>query len=285
MDDTTYTTVGPEVLGIELSADAAISDDGWLERELTLPEGLDGPPGILHGGFAAGLASAVARSVDRFGAPMTGIEARLHAPTPLGARLKARVRALDEAAHYAVELRADDTLLVSARVELAGHDAAARVADLAELARVPLPAPQPQVIFPSCWVCGSAPIHRSGQRLHPRPRTTTTSVVPWVADDELGDVHGVIDPLVVAAVLDCPTQWAGMAYALDRGYAGLLLANYQLLAFRDAPVMEPLRTVARMDATDGRKVWARGALVDDDGVVYAMASALHIGVAEVPTLD
>ena len=284
MDDTTDLALGPPVLGIRLSSDATVSGDGWLVRQVTFPPGLDGPPGILQGGFAAAVTSAIARSVDRFGAPLTSVDARLHAPTPLGRPLQARIRAADEVANYVVELRDGETLLVSSEVELAGHDPAARVADLAELAGVPLPDARPQHVFATCWVCGADPTHPYAQRLHPRPRTNTTSVIPWVANEELGDERGVIDPMVVAAVLDCPTQWAGMPYALERGHAGLLLASYQFMTFHDAPVMEPLRTVARVDATDGRKVWARGALVDDDGVVYATVSALQIAVAEVPSL-
>ncbi|MFW5933259.1 MAG: hypothetical protein ACOCT8_00855 [Actinomycetota bacterium] len=99
---------GPAVLGLELSPDARVSDDGWLERELHAPAGLDGPPGILQGGLAAGVTAPIARLADRHHAPLTSIDARLHAPTPLGASLRARVRASDAAARYHVETRHGD---------------------------------------------------------------------------------------------------------------------------------------------------------------------------------
>ncbi len=279
---TSMLPLGPPDLQIALGTDASVSSDGWLVRELLLPSWLDGPPGILQGGLAAGLLVGIARSADRFGAPLTALDARLHAPTPLGRTLQADVRAGDAAATYDVRTRDGDRVLVSGTVELAGHDPAPRAYDLLELARVPLPAPQPQDAYPTCWVCGPEPRHGTGLRLHPAYRGGDV-VTPFVADDVLGDDRGVIDPLVVSAVLDCPTAWASMAAVHDRGDQGALLAGYHLRFFRDAPVMEPLRTVARMDDVDGRKVRARSALVDEDGVTYAVAAALQVSVPTIPS--
>lgn len=101
---------------------------------------------------------------------------------------------------------------------------------------------------------------------------------PWVADEELGDDRGVADPLVVSAVLDCPSVWACMHEVEALDMAGPLLAGFHLSFYRDAPVMEPLRTVARFDRADGRKLSARSALVDEDGVTYAVAAALQVAV-------
>jgi hypothetical protein len=275
---------GPADLGIELGADATVSADGWLVRELRAAPGLDGPPGILQGGLSAGVAIAIARAVDRFGAPLTSVHARLHAPTPLGRRLQARVRPADGTARHLVETRDGDTLLMSAEVELAGHEVAPRAYDLLELATVPIPPAVPQLAFPTCIVCGPEPVHPLGQRLHPRPYGDEAIVTPWVADEELGDDRGMIDPLIVSAVLDCPTVWASMAYIRSLGHVGALLADYRVQVFHSAPVMEPLRTVARLDAGQGRKIRARSALVDEDGTVYAVAAALHVSVGEIPRL-
>lgn len=268
---------GPETLGIELDADASVAD-GWLVREFRAAPGLDGPPGVLQGGFSAGIPLAVARLADRFGAPITSLEARLHAPTPLDRPLQARVRPTEQAARYDVETRDGDTLLVSATVELAGHEPAARAYDLLELATVPLPEAEPQHIFPHCWVCGPEPHHPHGQRIHPRLHREGEVSQPWVADEVLGDDRGVVDPVVVSAVLDCPTVWAAMHEVQALDMAGPLLAGFHLRFYRDAPVMEPLRTVARFDSADGRKLRARSALVDEDGVTFAVAAALQVAV-------
>lgn len=279
---TTHLPAGPEGLGIVLGADATPSEDGWLVRELVVPPGLDGPPGILQGGLAAGLAIPVAQAVDPHGAPVTGVDARLHAPTPLGRRLAARVRGAEAAARYEVEVRDDDRLLVSAEVELAGRDPASQAYDLLELAQVPLPRSRPQHVYPTCVVCGPEPTHPHGQRLHPAWHAPDQVVVPWVCDDALGDERGAVDVLMVSAVLDCPTVWASMEAIDAAGYEVALLAGYHLRFFHDAPVMAPLRTVARFDGLDGRKVSARGALVDEDGVVYALSSALHVAANDAP---
>ena len=268
---------GPAVLGLELGADATIQD-GWLVRDLFAPPGLDGPPGVLQGGLAVGVTLAVARLADRFGAPTTSVDARLHAPTPLGRTLQAAVRPGTDTARYEVETRDGDTLLVRAEVELAGHDVAARVYDLLELGSVPLPEPEPQHRFPGCWVCGPDPTHPHGQRIHPRHHRPGEVTQPWVADEQLGDRSGVIDPIVISAVLDCPTVWAAIEHVDAMGLAGPLLGGFHLRFFRDAPVMDALRIVARLDDVDGRKIRARSALVDEDGVTYATAAAFQVAV-------
>jgi hypothetical protein len=272
---------GPEVLGLALGAETTTTDDGWLVRELHAAPGLEGPPGILQGGLAVGVTVGAARLADRYGAPATSVDARLHAPTPIGRDLQIRARPTDAGRHE-VETRDGATLLVSAEVELAGQDPAPQVFDLAELARAPLPEPEPQAWFTSCFICGTEPAHEHAQHLYPGWHDHRSVISPWVADEIFGDERGVVDPLMVAAVLDCPTVWASWSHVRSRGDTGALLGGYHVRFFRDAPVMAPMRTVGRCDETDGRKIRARAALVDDDGVVYAASSAFQVSVSEVP---
>jgi hypothetical protein len=282
---TTHDAAGPEVLGLRLDDEASVSEDGWLVRAFSAAPGLDGPPGILQGGLSVGVALAAARRADRFGAPTTFVDARLHAPTPIGRDLQVRVRPTDETARYRVETRDGERMLVSAEVELAGHDPVPHVVDLVELASVDLPAPRPQEFFAGCWVCGAHPHHEHAQRLYPGWHDDRSVVTPWVADEDLGDDRGAIDPIVVSAVLDCPTVWASWQHVRARGDTGALLGGYHLRFFRDAEVMAALRTVGRCDDVDGRKIRARGALLDEDGIVYATSSAFQVSVAEVPEVD
>ncbi len=275
-------SAGPEVLGLTFGAEAWTTDDGWLVRDLYAPPGLDGPPGVLQGGFATGLTIAAARAAERFGAPATGFHARLHAPTPLGRDLQVRARPAEATARHRIQTLDGDRLLVDAEVELAGHDLAPQVFDLLELADAPLPAPEPQDLLVTCWVCGDRPTHPAGQRMLPAWRSAETVICPWIADEELGDARGVVDPVVVSAMLACPTAWASFRHVEDRGDAVGLLAEYHLRFFRDAPVLDPLRVVARCDLAEGRRLQTRGALVDEDGIVYATTSALYISVPELP---
>ena len=276
--------VGPPALGIELAADASVSDDGWLVRELSLPNDLDGPPGVLQGGFAATIPVEVARAADPHGAPLTQVETRLYAPTPLGRTIQTRVRATDLVAHYEVETWAGDTLLTRAVVELAGRELTSRAYDLVELATVPLPPAESGHPFTACWGCGSSPKHELGQRIFPRSVSQTTVSMPWVADELLAGDDLAADPLVIGAVLDCPTMFASMPYLTERGYLAGLLGGFHLRMLRDAPVYEPLRIVARMDQAEGRKIRARSGLVDEDGVTYATADAFMVAVKELPTV-
>lgn len=274
---------GPAALGLDLGVDATVDADGWLVRALTAAPGLDGPPGILQGGLSAGVGGAIARLADRFGAPLTGLRTRLHAPTPLGVAVEARVRADEGAARYLVETRHDGQLLTSGEVELAGHDPAPLGLDLLELASMPLPPPQPQEEYPTCVVCGPRPQHPQGLRMHPRPAGAGVIVAPWVPAEELG-TDGIVDPVVVSAVLDCPTVWAAIEPIRAQGAVGALLAGFEVHHYHDVPVGELLRVVARYDAIDGRKVRARSAVVDEQGTCYALASVLHITVERIPRL-
>ncbi|MTV24038.1 hypothetical protein FTX61_01170 [Nitriliruptoraceae bacterium ZYF776] len=280
---TTWHSAGPPALGLELGADPQVGD-GWLVRDARAPEGLDGPHGVLQGGFAASFGLLGARAVDRFGAPLTRIVARLHAPTPLGRDLHLDVRDAEEgAATYETRLRDGETLLVTSTVELAGHEPTPRIGDLLALASVPLPDRDAQPEFPGCWVCGADPQHPLAQRCWPGWHGDAI-VNPWIPDDELADADGRVDEVVVAAMLDCPGVWSAMPQLRAAGYAGCLLAGFELRLFQAVPALEPLRLVARTDAVDGRKVRVRSAVVDEDGITYAAASALHIAVHDVPTL-
>jgi hypothetical protein len=266
---------------MSVGADADVTG-GWLVRPFRAGAGLDGPAGILQGGLASSVPVVAARLADRFGAPLTGVDARLHAPTPLDRELQLSLRPGEGGvAHHQVQLRDGDTLLVSANVELAGHEPSARIGDLVELASVPLPRQTAQDVYPVCWVCGAAAPHPHAQRCTFGYHGDAV-VTPWVAGDDLADGRSVVDPIVIGAMLDCPGVWTAMPSLLADGWAGCLLGGFHLRALRDAPTYEPLRLVARHDGTDGRKVRVRTALVDEDGVVYAVAAAIHLAVREVP---
>ena len=276
---TTWTAAGPEPLGLWFGADADVRDDGWVTRPLVADGHLHGPEGILQGGLAVGALLAAARLADPFGAPPTAVDARLHAPTPLGTPVTAQVRTTGAARYEAATVAGEQTL-VQGSVELAGHEVSPRVGDLQELATVALPDPYPQQAFPVCWVCG--PDNDHGLGLLPAWHDEGRIVTGWIPEDAHDDGQGFVHPLVVAAVLDCPTVWASMHHITSLGHVGALLGGYHVQWFGRARIGEPLRTVARFDGADGRKIRARSALVDEDGTVYATAAAFQVSVPEIP---
>ena len=267
------------MLDLELAAEAATHLDGTVERAAMAAPHLSGPAGVLQGGIATGALLRAARAVDGFGAPTTAVDARLHAPTPVGTPVATRVQSIT-AATYDVAVVADGTTLVSGTVELAGHDPAPRVADLLDLARVPLPTPVPERLAPDCWVCGVD--NDRGLHLYPARLPDGRVVQGWVPPAELADERGMLDELAVCAVLDCPTVFASSHHLATLGMRAALLAGFHVRFFARAPVMEPLRIVAQLDSADGRKLSARSALIDEEGTVYAVASAFQFGVEAMP---
>jgi hypothetical protein len=280
---TTWLPAGPPALGLTVGADADLAG-GWLVRPFRTAAGLDGPAGILQGGLATAVPTVAAALADGLGAPLTSVTSRLHAPTPLDAELTLALRPGDGAGHHEVELRDGDRLLVSATVELAGRDPAPDVPDLTELGVGPVP---PLVVhgeYPRCFVCGHDNTHPHALRCAFGHVGDEAVVLPWLLDGELAEPGPTIDPLLVAAVLDCPGVWAATPALTAAGYAGCLLAGMEVRWYGEAPAYEVLRIAARSDGMDGRKLRVRTALLDEDGHVYAVASALHIAVTEVPSL-
>ncbi len=280
---TTWLPAGPPALAMSIGADADVVD-GWLVRPFHAAAGLDGPDGILQGGLASAAPTAAARLADPFGAPLTSVKSRLHAPTPLDTELTVALRPADGVARHQVELRDGERLLVSATVELAGRDPAPSIPDLAELARRELPELTVHDEYPHCFVCGPDSAHPHAQRCAFGHVADDAVVLPWLVDDELAEPGPTIDPLLTAAVLDCPGVWAATPTLTRAGYVGCLLAGMEVRWYRDAPVYEALRLAARFDRMDGRKIEVRTALTDEDGMVFAVASSLHIAVTEVPSL-
>jgi len=272
-------SLGPEGLGLRVGA--PVEADGWSWCSLVAPPGLDGPPGVLQGGLAAGLAIELARSVDRHGAPLHALTARLEAPTRLGVPFAGRVRPAPTAGWYEVETWQDGQRLVISTVELTGQDPLHALADLAVLAEGPPPPSEPDPLYPSCFVCGEGATHPLALHTPPAYVAPDQLSVPWIPDERLGTGPHVAE-LVVAAALDCPSAWATVGAARSAGYAAVLLGSLRLQLAGDVEVLDPVRVTARMDSAEGRKLRARSAVVDTDGRVLAVFDALHVAVRALP---
>jgi hypothetical protein len=273
--------IGPAALGLKIGA--AVTADGWTWWALDVPAGLDGPPGVLQGGIVTGLMATLAQRIDAFGAPLHAVTARLEAPTLLGRRLVARARPAADAGVHEVEWWADDRRLVRATVELTGAEGLTSAADLVALAEVPLPPPQPDPLYPTCFVCGPDATHPAALHTYPAWVTRDSVSIPWVPE-ELVAVDGTdhVDAMVVAAALDCPTAWAAIDAVRSQGYAAVLLGTMRLRVARPVEVLDPVRITARLDSLEGRRARARSAVVDSDGRVLAMVEATHVAVRALP---
>lgn len=274
--------LGPVGLGLRVGR--AVEQDGWSWVALHAPFGLDGPPGVLQGGLAAGLAIDLARSLDRFGAPLHAVSARLEAPTLLGVPFAARIRPGAATGWHDVETWQRGHLLMRATVELTGNDPLNTLADLVALADGPPPPSTPDPLYPTCFVCGMAATHPLALRTPPAFVAPDRLSVPWIPDERLADpaASDEVAALIVSAALDCPSAWATVAAAQVQGYDAVLLGSMRLQVAGAVDVMDPVRVTALMDAVDGRKLRARSAIVDTDGRALAVLDALHVAVRALP---
>ena len=276
--------LGPEGLGLRVGPAVPESDGPGVWRALSAPAGLDGPPGVLQGGLATGLAIDLARDLDPHGAPLHALSARLAAPTMLGVPFAARVAPGDVAGWYEVETWQQGRRLVTATVELTGADPLMGLADLVTLAEGPSPDPDPDPLYPSCFVCGLGNPHPLALRTPPAFVAPDRLSVPWVPDERLADPSrgDRVASLVVAAALDCPAAWSTVPHARGDGYAAVLLGSMRMQVAADVELLDPVRVTALMDGADGRKLRGRSAVVDSDGRPLAVFDGLNIAVEALP---
>ena len=279
--------LGPEGLGLRVGPAVPDGSGTGVWRALDVPAGLDGPPGVLQGGLAAGLTVDLARAEDRLGAPLHAVSARLEAPTILGEPVAAHVAPAGPAGWWDVETWQRGRRLVRATVELTGEDPLDALADLVALAEGPPPPPDPDPLYPSCIVCGMGATHPLAMRTPPAYLAPDRLSVPWIPDERLADPSDPmrVATLVVAAALDCPSAWATVARAREDGYAAVLLGSMRLQVAGGVEVLDPVRVTARMDAAEGRKLRARSAVVDSDGRALAVIDVLHLAVRALPAID
>lgn len=276
--------LGPDGLGLRVGPALPDADGRGAWFAVRAPAGLDGPPGVLQGGLAVGLAVDLARAWDRLGAPLHAVSARLSSPTLLDVPLAAHVTRGPAAGWYEVETWQGGRRCVRATVELTGRDAVTGSPDLVALADGPPPPARPDPLYPTCFVCGAAARHPLALRTPPAFVAPDRLSVPWVPEEGLADrsQDGVVATMVVAAALDCPSAWATVAHARASGRQAVLLGAMRLQVARDVEVLDPVRVTAVMDAAEGRRLRARSGVVDTDGAVLAVLDAVHVAVDALP---
>ncbi|MGZ4666017.1 MAG: PaaI family thioesterase [Frankiaceae bacterium] len=230
-----------------------------VERLLSFPARVCGPPGSVNGGWVCG---TVAEALGPGPAEVT-----LRAPTPVDAQLR-------------LQWRPDAARLLAEEEPLAE----ARPAD------VPVPPPPVPVDvavesarnypglerhpFPTCVVCGSLRAPGDGMRVWPGPvpgRPDTVAAV-WHVDPWLGDGDGDgVRRAAVWGVLDCPTGWVHLRTGLVAVLGRLKAALHQPVHLGQTYV-----AVARDEGREGRKNWASAGLYDAAGELMASAHATWI---------
>jgi hypothetical protein len=246
-------------------------------RRLLIEERFCGPPGAANGGIAGGVLAAL---LDEAVPPAA--EVTLRRPVPLARPFTARRGGDSEGG--GCWLVADGDQLVAEvrpapRVEFAVPAAVTFEEAQAAAGRAPYFA---DPVFPACFGCGPARAPGDGLRIFPGP-VDGVMAAPWTPDPAVTDADGGVLPEVVWAALDCPSGIAaGDALRPAGGEPPRDIAV--VLGRMTATVAAPPRTgdrcrvIAWTAGRDGRKLYARAALLGPGDAVLAAADSVWLSV-------
>jgi hypothetical protein len=239
-------------------------------RELLIGDRFCGPPGAVNGGIACGSLAAL---LDDDAAPPAA-EVTLRRAVPLGRPFGARRG--DDGAWLVVD---GDALVgevrPALRVELAvpvvvTFEEAGAAAGRARYFADP--------VFPGCFGCGPARPPGDGLRIFPGP-VDGVMAAPWTPDPSVTDADGRVRPEVVWAALDCPSGIAvGEAGELPPDTA-VLLGRMTATVAAAPRAGDQCRLVAWAAGRDGRKLYARSALLGPGDAVLAAADSVWLTVS------
>jgi hypothetical protein len=240
---------------------------------ITIDKRFRGPPNSGNGGYVCGL---IAGHIDG------SAEITLRMPPPLEQPLD-----IIAGAGGAVELRDGATILATGRptqIDVSDIPAASYLEAEDAVSRTSHADSHP---LPTCFVCGPGRAPGDGLRLFAGPlaaRAVQNKIgvfaVPWIPDANLAGSDGRVAPEFVWASLDCPTGYAGQA-ALHLGLTGtesILLGRMSARVDARPKPGDRCVVVTWPTGRDGRKIFADGALLGEDGEVLAVAQATWLTV-------
>ncbi len=225
-----------------------------------------GPPESGNGGYSCGM----------LGTLMPGpAEVTLRKPPPLDTPMEIEQRpdgtlaAVHDGADVIAARAADVDIAIPGAVSLATAERAAASYEGFK-----------NHAFPMCFVCGPEREAGDGLRIFPGELPGGVAAAPWIPDRSVADEDGVVHPEIVWAALDCPSGWSPH-YAYPEAGVGLL---GRLAATLLRPVIAGERYIAASwpAGRDGRKMFAKSAILGEDGEPFAVAHATWIELKEQP---
>jgi hypothetical protein len=241
---------------------------------ITIAKRYCGPPNSANGGYVSGL---IANAMGGNG------EVTLRAPPPLDRQLEI-VRNADDS----VELCHGRTLLATGRpspVDI-GEIPAVGLAEAAAAAGRTAYADPSTHILPGCFVCGPGRTIGDGLRIFvgrlatAQVQTRPSVAAPWTPFAELAGEDGHVRHEFIWAALDCPSGFACQSSSdgWGNGNAPILLGRMAAHIHRRPKPGEDCIIVAWPTGRDGRKLFARSALLGTDGGILAVAQATWLVV-------
>lgn len=286
---TDLVTTGPELLILRWGQ-LTEERDGRIEREVFPERSHQEPRGYLHGGIAASILVGAARLTDLGPGEVSSVSVSLHRPTPLGVPLLASTQRGDDDRHtvevqHVLPTDTEDDIVettLTGTVKTQGLSEAPDLADVRQLAIAPVPEPEEHELFAGCYVCGQD--NPEGIQLLPGWHAEGRVITSFFPDERYveGDRKGEVSPVVVPALLSCPTLWACRHQLEALDLPGALLTEFEVNFHEHAQVSTALRTVGFEGESDGEKLRGVSALVDENGRVYATAFATWVAVEQIP---
>ncbi|MFD9409173.1 hypothetical protein ACFWBN_19425 [Streptomyces sp. NPDC059989] len=230
---------------------------------ITVPEHLQGYPGVAFGGYVAGVLAG------RAAAESVRVDFRRPVPTGSAVRLAATPEG-------GCALTDGELLLAAAApAAFAGEAPAAPSWAQAEAAAEAYRAAPPDVSV-DCFGCGLDRTPATGLRLHcgPVPGRRELVATAWTPGAELAGADGLLPPELVWGALDCPGNAAGRL--LDDRKAGSVTAALTARLLRPVPVGRGLVSYAWLLSSSGRKYSVGTALATADGELCAVGEALWV---------
>ncbi len=225
----------------------------------------EGPPGIVNGGYAAGLL------LERMG--IAEAEVVLRHPIVAGKRIR-----IGRHGNGLAVFDENSALLVEAQpAQVVAEPQAAPSWQEAEDASLRNP-PGGVPIFPNCFSCG--PLRRRSEALRIlcgalRPGEVAA---PWTPSAWTAGADGSVRPPYVLAAIDCPGVWAAVSAGLPEGDEILLLGT---MAIKVLHAVVPGRrhvVSGRLLDSEGRRVHAATTLYEEGGRAVAVARQVWIRV-------
>jgi hypothetical protein len=128
--------------------------------------------------------------------------------------------------------------------------------------------------FPMCFVCGPERAEGEGLRIFPGELDAGACAAPWTPPDSDAGEDGFVRPEIVWAALDCPTGWATYYAAPDAGLS--LLGRMTARILRPVEQGKTYVVAAWSDGEDGRKRFARGAILSEESEPIAVSRTVWI---------
>ena len=270
------------------------------------PKRFVGPPGRAHGGMSvASLMCPALRVASESGvahAIVRKVSGRLHMPVPLNHTMSADVTVADEG--YRVAVAADDATAVSGTVEIGSRRVGigdmiqevpesllAPLTEALRLADIDLSGPTLQDrFFENCKVAGYHPGRNvcfgcsetpEALQLFNRMTPDGSLWTRWRTESAFVDSPSQLAFSITAASLDCSNLWILNKDDVERRLPGgkfFITGSFSVHFLRVPPIKMPndYRVVAQHLRTEGRKGHTMSVLLDDTGVVYAIAESTAI---------